>query len=94
MVRHKKDFTAKGKKHANASRTYAQHTHPEPPEGLGANKKPSFKAAAWDLNHCDAKRCSGKRLMRLGLMRELHVVVNASIENAGRKGIVRVDFRL
>lgn len=73
MVRHKKDFTAKGKKHANASRTYAQHTHPERPEGLGANKKPSFKAAAWDLNHCDAKRCSGKRLMRLGLMRELHV---------------------
>lgn len=73
MVRHKKDFTAKGKKHANGPRTYAQHTHPERPDGLGGNKKPSFKAAAWDLNHCDAKRCSGKRLMRLGLMRELHV---------------------
>ncbi|KAF2767095.1 DUF367-domain-containing protein, partial [Teratosphaeria nubilosa] len=35
--------------------------------------RPAFQAAAWDLNHCDAKRCSGKRLMRLGLMRELHV---------------------
>ncbi|EMC99641.1 hypothetical protein BAUCODRAFT_119218 [Baudoinia panamericana UAMH 10762] len=74
MVRHKKDLTNKGRKHANGpARTYAQHTHPDREEGLGGNKRPSFKAAAWDLNHCDAKRCSGKRLMRLGLMRELHV---------------------
>lgn len=35
--------------------------------------RPAFKAAAWDLEHCDAKRCSGKRLMRMGLMRELSV---------------------
>ncbi|KAK5125208.1 hypothetical protein LTR85_000884 [Meristemomyces frigidus] len=72
MVRHKKDFSSKGKKHASGStggqRTYAQHTNPD-----GTNKRPAFKAAAWDLNHCDAKRCSGKRLMRLGLMRELHI---------------------
>ncbi|KAF2219953.1 hypothetical protein BDZ85DRAFT_37283 [Elsinoe ampelina] len=34
-------------------------------------RKPSFKAACWDLNHCDYKRCSGKRLIRLGLMRSL-----------------------
>lgn len=74
MVRHKKDLAGKGKKGSNnPRRTYAQHTHPERADGMGANKKPSFKAAAWDLNHCDAKRCSGKRLIRLGLMRELHV---------------------
>ncbi|KAK3708153.1 ribosome biogenesis protein tsr3 [Vermiconidia calcicola] len=72
MVRHKKDLSSKGKKGSN-NRTYAQHTHPDRADGLGGNKRPSFKAAAWDLNHCDAKRCSGKRLMRLGLMRELHV---------------------
>ena len=71
MVRHKKDF--KSKRGGHAPRTYAQHTHPDREDGLGGNKKPSFKAAAWDLNHCDAKRCSGKRLIRLGLMRELHI---------------------
>merc|ERR1712157_281049 len=69
MVRHKKDFANKGKKGSNTPRTYAHHANPD-----GAHsKRPPFKAAAWDLNHCDAKRCSGKRLMRLGLMRELHV---------------------
>ncbi|KAL1587314.1 18S rRNA aminocarboxypropyltransferase [Cladosporium halotolerans] len=73
MVRHKKDFSSKGKKGANGRQTFAQHTHPERDGGLGGGKKPEFKAAAWDLNHCDAKRCSGKKLMRLGLMRELHV---------------------
>ncbi|KAF2169710.1 hypothetical protein M409DRAFT_20125 [Zasmidium cellare ATCC 36951] len=73
MVRHKKDFSSKGKKGANGPRTYAQHTYPDRENSLGGNKRPPFKAAAWDLNHCDAKRCSGKRLMRLGLMRELHV---------------------
>ncbi|KAH8929681.1 DUF367-domain-containing protein [Atractiella rhizophila] len=27
----------------------------------------------WDFNHCDPKRCSGKKLSRLGLVGELHV---------------------
>ncbi|CCX33264.1 hypothetical protein FPQ18DRAFT_339848 [Pyronema domesticum] len=39
----------------------------------GASSRPPFKAAAWDLGHCDPKRCSGKRLMRLGLMRDLPI---------------------
>ncbi|TKA54384.1 hypothetical protein B0A55_13240 [Friedmanniomyces simplex] len=71
MVRHKKDFHGKGKAHNATFRGQGQGQGSERPDG--ATKRPSFKAAAWDLNHCDAKRCSGKRLMRLGLMRELHV---------------------
>ncbi|KAF2211908.1 hypothetical protein CERZMDRAFT_42153 [Cercospora zeae-maydis SCOH1-5] len=72
MVRHKKDFKGAKSKHGGGPKTYAQHTNPDNPDST-AHKRPPFKAAAWDLNHCDAKRCSGKRLMRLGLMRELHV---------------------
>ncbi|KAK0940010.1 ribosome biogenesis protein tsr3 [Friedmanniomyces endolithicus] len=70
MVRHKKDLHGKGRSH-NA--TFRGDDHDSERPHNGATKRPSFKAAAWDLNHCDAKRCSGKRLMRLGLMRELHV---------------------
>ncbi|KAI5361535.1 Putative 16S/18S rRNA aminocarboxypropyltransferase Tsr3 [Septoria linicola] len=72
MVRHKKDFKGSKSKHGGGAKTYAQHTNPDSPDST-THKRPPFKAAAWDLNHCDAKRCSGKRLMRLGLMRELHV---------------------
>jgi pre-rRNA-processing protein TSR3 len=32
---------------------------------------PPFKAYAWDLNHCDPRRCSGKRLIRTRLLTSL-----------------------
>ncbi|KAH7039119.1 hypothetical protein B0J12DRAFT_580741 [Macrophomina phaseolina] len=82
MVRHKKDgFSSRGgrsgrggsKKYSNPSRPQRRDGDEEGEEGEHVNKRPAFKAAAWDLGHCDAKRCSGKRLMRLGMMRELHV---------------------
>jgi len=70
MVRHKKDGFSKGKKYSNAP-----HHRPSPRNEDGDNiyQKPSFKAACWDLEHCDPKRCSGKRLMHFGQMRELSV---------------------
>ncbi|OAA49573.1 RLI and DUF367 domain protein [Metarhizium rileyi] len=75
MVRHKKDLAARGKKGGRGggrggagSRQPRHHDddddHPS---------RPSFKAACWDLGHCDPKRCSGKKLMRLGMMRDLHM---------------------
>jgi pre-rRNA-processing protein TSR3 len=44
-----------------------------PSANASSRSRPAFKAACWDLGHCDPKRCSGKRLMKLGLMRELHL---------------------
>jgi len=80
MVRHKKDFKANNK-YSNKPPKARGPPRPRPGDeeeygADGANlrpEKPAYKAACWDLGHCDAKRCSGKRLMRLGMMRELHV---------------------
>ncbi|KAE8349053.1 hypothetical protein BDV28DRAFT_142039 [Aspergillus coremiiformis] len=70
MVRHKKDnFSRGGKKFSSTPRL-----RPVPRDDDGESSgRPPFKAACWDLGHCDPKRCSGKRLMHLGLMRELAI---------------------
>ncbi|KAF2871027.1 hypothetical protein BDV95DRAFT_494866 [Massariosphaeria phaeospora] len=77
MVRHKKDFSKSGKKYSNAPRTRGPVRHGSDSDNDDGEKarpsKPTFKAACWDLGHCDAKRCSGKKLVRLGLMRPLHM---------------------
>jgi pre-rRNA-processing protein TSR3 len=71
MVRHKKDH--------KASHRGGRHGPPRPrpgddgDDGDSRRGRPSFKAACWDLNHCDPKRCSGKKLIKLGMMRDLHV---------------------
>ncbi|RMZ91104.1 hypothetical protein DV736_g1654, partial [Chaetothyriales sp. CBS 134916] len=75
MVRHKKDgHGAKSKKYTAGTR----HTPRTAPRETGLDtdrgfEKAPFKAACWDFGHCDAKRCSGKRLMHFGMMRELAV---------------------
>ncbi|KAG6004009.1 hypothetical protein E4U21_001513 [Claviceps maximensis] len=77
MVRHKKDFAARGKRGGRGgagSRLPPRHDGGDDDDENNAQSgKPAFKAACWDLGHCDPKRCSGKKLMRLGLMRDLHM---------------------
>lgn len=95
MVRHKKDFKSGGKKYANPPRNRP------PPRGLDDEANPEDvqrsrapKPACWDLGHCDAKRCSGKRLMRLGLLRELHVgqkFAGIVVSPKGKKVVSRDD---
>ncbi|KAJ6136183.1 Ribosome biogenesis protein TSR3 [Penicillium capsulatum] len=69
MVRHKKDNFSRGGKKFSTPRP-----RPVPcDEDTATSSRPPYRAACWDLGHCDPKRCSGKRLMKLGLMRELHI---------------------
>ncbi|KAF9701935.1 hypothetical protein EKO04_000772 [Ascochyta lentis] len=106
MVRHKKDFKSNNK-YSNRGGRPKGAGPPRPrrdSDSEGENdaenprpKKPEFKAACWDLGHCDAKRCSGKRLMRLGMMRELHVgqkFAGIVVSPKGRKIVSREDKEL
>ncbi|CZR38513.1 uncharacterized protein FPRO_06296 [Fusarium proliferatum ET1] len=68
MVRHKKDFVSKGRKGGPTPRR-----GPRLDDDGDGSSRPAFKAACWDLGHCDPKRCSGKKLMKLGMMRDLHL---------------------
>lgn len=75
MVRHKKEnFARGGKKFSNPrSRPVPRGDGNDDGEEGVVSARPAFKAACWDMGHCDPKRCSGKRLMKLGLMRDLHI---------------------
>lgn len=74
MVRHKKDFAGRGKKFGGRGGGPPRQPRHHDDEGVeGSVSRPAFKAACWDLGHCDPKRCSGKKLMKLGMMRELHL---------------------
>lgn len=37
----------------------------------GNGKPPNFTVAMWDLNHCDPKKCSGRKLARHNLIKNL-----------------------
>ena len=69
MVRHKKDNFSRGAKKSFTPRPRPRGDN----ENSSTTSRPPFKAACWDLGHCDPKRCSGKRLMKIGLMRELSI---------------------
>ena len=113
MVRHKKDFKPNNKYSSRGGRGRGGRAvgagPPRPRRDSGSEnesgsdaenarpKKPEFKAACWDLGHCDAKRCSGKRLMRLGMMRELHVgqkFAGVVVSPKGKKIVSREDKEL
>lgn len=61
---------------ANGHNSKQNHKHMEMKHGgAGGSNKTKFpvKLAMWDFDHCDPKRCSGKKLERLGLIRSLRI---------------------
>lgn len=40
-------------------------------EDDGNGTPPTFPVAMWDLNHCDPKKCSGRKLARHNLIKNL-----------------------
>ncbi|EXJ88944.1 pre-rRNA-processing protein TSR3 [Capronia epimyces CBS 606.96] len=73
MVRHKKDGASSKAKKFSTKPRHTPRASREGGEDGSAPERPPFKAACWDFGHCDAKRCSGKRLMHFGMMRELPI---------------------
>ncbi|KAF3216250.1 ribosome bioproteinsis protein tsr3 [Orbilia oligospora] len=65
MVRH----SNKGKGGEKYSRPRQRRDNDED----GTSKKPAYKCAMWDFGHCDPKRCSGKKLEKAGLIRNLRI---------------------
>lgn len=58
---------------ANGHNSRQNHRHMEMKHGGSSKTKFPVKLAMWDFDHCDPKRCSGKKLERLGLIRSLKV---------------------
>ncbi|ODV67703.1 DUF367-domain-containing protein [Hyphopichia burtonii NRRL Y-1933] len=57
------------------------------------DEKFPVKLAMWDFDHCDPKRCSGKKLERLGLIKNLRVgqKFNGIVVSPNGKGVVCPD---
>lgn len=74
-------------KNSNGHNSRKHHHHHA--SAVNTTKFPT-KLAMWDFNHCDPKRCSGKKLERLGLIRDLRVgqKFNGIIVTPNGKGVV------
>lgn len=84
---------------SNGHKSKQHHTRKARQEG-GAVKPVSGKSASfpaklamWDFDHCDPKRCSGKKLERLGLIKNLRIgqKFQGIVVSPNGKGVVCPD---
>ncbi|ODV93411.1 hypothetical protein PACTADRAFT_52005 [Pachysolen tannophilus NRRL Y-2460] len=52
-------------------KSHSKHRHQETRQHVISDLP--FKLGMWDFDHCDPKRCSGKKLERLGLIKNLRI---------------------
>lgn len=70
--KNKEDKNGHSSKGSNGHSSRQNHKRMEMKRGSETSNFP-VKLAMWDFDHCDPKRCSGKKLERLGLIRSLRV---------------------
>ncbi|CAK8578839.1 unnamed protein product [Lathyrus sativus] len=66
----------------------------EEPEEL---TQPKIKLAMWDFGQCDAKKCTGRKLSRLGFLKELRVsngFGGIALSPVGQQCVSREDYSL
>lgn len=93
------DRKTTGAKHTSNGHKAKQHhiRKGRQEQGAGGTSDGGFpvKLAMWDFDHCDPKRCLGKKLERLGLIRNLRVGQKFSgvVVSPNGKGVVCPDDR-
>lgn len=84
-------------KTSNGHKSKQHHVRRGRQEGGTAGAKADFpvKLAMWDFDHCDPKRCSGKKLERLGYIKNLRVgqKFQGVVVSPNGKGVVCPDDR-
>ncbi|GAQ91852.1 hypothetical protein KFL_008690030 [Klebsormidium nitens] len=73
---HRRSTWAKNKERSTWSAGDAAPSEGRPPgeeEGGAQRESLGVRLAMWDFGQCDAKRCTGRKLARMGLVKELRV---------------------
>ncbi|UYV81474.1 TSR3 [Cordylochernes scorpioides] len=82
MGRRKNDVKSKRRQEAESRwQREAEEDQPRKPdssadedsesEAIEGDVLKGFRIAMWDLNHCDPKRCTGRKMLRMGMLRRL-----------------------